>query len=104
MKALHLSGETTAGPDIYTASPADVAERSPESDSVWLMERVEVIDPHAFDHGNDGAYTRALERLAVQLRDELATATGMVKAHQVVAGSGCACRHHGQAYCEKHDS
>ena len=104
MKALHLYGETTVGPDIYIARPSNMTEQSPEPDSAWLVARVELIDPHVFDQGHDGAYTRALERLSVQLRDELATATGMVKAHQAVAGSGCACRHHGQAYCEKHDS
>lgn len=79
---------------------------SPYVDSLWITQRVELIDPRVFDQDNDGAYTRALERLVIQLRDDLDIATAMVKQipHTPCVGSGCACRHKGQAYCEKHDS
>jgi hypothetical protein len=96
--------QTTTRNATFMEYPDPVNESTTEPDSAWLMARVELIDPNVFDLGNDGAYTRALERLAVQLRDELATATGMVKQHIATTGSGCACRLKGQAYCEKHDS
>ena len=69
----------------YMQAPDDIfIEACP--DSSWpvrvlaqqrdqLVDRVELIDPHVFEQGNDGAYTRALERLALQLRDELAAVT-----------------------------
>ena len=90
---------------------ADDVLATQEPDSAWIMARVELIDQQVFEQGHDGAYTRALERLAIQLRDELAIATAMLKSgnasttpHTPRTGSGCACRHKGQAYCEKHDS
>lgn len=101
MKSLHTTAATESP---YMQAPDDIFADAQALDSVWLMSSVEAIDPHAFEQGHDGAYTRALERLAVQLRDELATATGMVKQHIATTGSGCACRLKGQAYCEKHDS
>lgn len=101
MKTLHT---TAASEQPYMATTGPIQLASPEADSVWLMARVETIDPHAFEQGHDGAYTRALERLAVQLRDELHIATGIAKHHIALSGSGCACRLKGQAFCEKHDS
>lgn len=43
-------------------------------DQKWLREQTDRIDPWIWEQGNDGAYTRALERLAFELRDKLAAA------------------------------
>lgn len=42
-----------------------------EANSAWLVAAIDAIDPHVFEPGHDGAYTRALEMLAYQQRAEI---------------------------------
>lgn len=64
----------TPGADtsVYVQTPADLLAASPNTgNSAWLVAAVDAIDPHVFEQGHDGAYTRALETLAYQQRAEI---------------------------------
>ncbi|WP_114968517.1 hypothetical protein [Rhodoferax ferrireducens] len=55
-------------------NPADCADviRHVTPDEKWLTAQIARIDPHHDEQGHDAGYTRALEKLALQQRDELA--------------------------------
>lgn len=44
-------------------------------DQAWLAAQVERIDPWHLEQGHDGAYTRALEKLALELREQVSKLT-----------------------------
>jgi len=54
---------------VYEDIPADLIKTETD-DQRWLHEQIDRIDPHEGEQGNDGAYTRALEKLVFELREE----------------------------------
>jgi len=54
----------------YQSAPDLIRKATP--DEIWIGQQVERIAPHAHEMGSDGAYSRALESLALEQRNELA--------------------------------
>jgi hypothetical protein len=54
---------------VYEEIPASLIRHQTEHEK-WLAAQIKRIDPHEDEQGNDGAYTRALEKLVRELRTE----------------------------------
>jgi hypothetical protein len=54
---------------VYEDIPADLITTE-TADQRWLREQIARIDPNECEQGNDGARTRALEKLVFELRME----------------------------------
>ena len=54
---------------IYEEIPVTKTRRMTEHEK-WLRDQIKRIDPHEGEQGNDAGYTRALEKLVLELRTE----------------------------------
>jgi hypothetical protein len=59
--------------DAEYVDPKTLGLPAGTEDQAWLAAQVERIDPWHMEQGHDGAYTRALEKLALELRAKNAT-------------------------------
>lgn len=54
--------------DYSTATETAALIQTATPEQQWLQAQLERIDPHCLEQGHDGAYTRALEALVIELK------------------------------------
>lgn len=79
---------------IYEETPAELLKTETEHEK-WLREQIKRINPYEGEQGNDGAYTRALEKLVLELREELAITDKLLEARNEVIEAIPHCPDHG---------
>lgn len=74
------------------ATPEETAAvlRNATPDDLWLAAQIERIDPHEAEQGNDGAHTRAVVKLALEMRDQRDEARAQVEWLQSLIKGGAA--------------
>ena len=79
---------------VYEDIPADLIKTETEHEK-WLREQIKRIDPYEGEQGNEGAYTRLLEKLVLELREDLSIANKLLEARNEVIEAIPHCPDHG---------
>ena len=79
---------------VYEDIPTDLITTETD-DQRWLREQIARRDPFESEQGNDGARTKALEKLVIEMREEIAIDNKLIEARNRVLAAIPGCPDHG---------